>query len=363
MAFPATYRILSHLRLLLSALLSIVFHAAVLLLLDYFGVFTVEEPPSQFEPLVVQISSIGRTTLAEPVEEQAAEQESPPEVEEPPVQEEPPAAESAPPEPQPPPPEPKPAPAKETRPAPRPAAKPTERTGPPTEAVSPWAVAPPEGESVLAGDPFGDLPTAETGGLRVAGEETVDTSAPAEEIAPQSGSQRFFEDTEAETADKAEAVVAESHPATKTSGADSILQGDLLDALDSRLAESGPPVAQPEVVPRPREKDQEEEQGGSLVEWDEGVTGRELLRIVQPDLSRIEDLQSPVLRIYAEIEVGPAGKVSNVRILESSGVTEVDSAVRVALSLWQFEEVSSQEGSIRGRVRYTITAVQNQKKD
>jgi TonB family protein len=353
MAFPATYRILSHLRFLLSVLLSVIFHAALLLLLDHFGLFTPEEPPAQFEPLVVQLSTIGRTTLAEPVEEPVPRQESPPEIDEPPAPEPSKPEEAAPPEP-------KSSPSREPAPAPRSSVQPVEKAGPPSEAASPWGVEAPQTESVLAGDPYGDLPTRDSGGLRVVGEEAVDTSRPAEEPAPRSGSQRFFE-TETETSDQAEAVVAESRPATKTGDAESALPGELLDALDSSLAESGPAVARPEIVPQGSEE--EEENGESVVEWDEGVRGRELLRVVNPDLSRIGKLETPVLRIYAEIEVGAAGKVSNVRILESSGITEVDSAIRVALSLWQFEEVSSEEGSIKGRVRYTITAVQTQKKD
>ena len=63
MAFPVTYRTINRLRVTVSVLASAVIHAAVLLLLEYFGIFTPEDMPKDFEPLVVQIGSLGELDL------------------------------------------------------------------------------------------------------------------------------------------------------------------------------------------------------------------------------------------------------------------------------------------------------------
>ena len=344
MAFPVTYRTLNRLRVTVSVLASAVIHAAVLLLMEYFGVFSPADAPADFEPLVVQIGSLGEIDLLK----EEAEEPIPPPAEKPP--EKPVPAQTTPPEPKPT--------VQESKPAPKPPAKPAERVVEPKQAVSPWSTLAQDADPELAGDPYGDIPTRETGGLRISGEDSVDTSLPAETVQPKATVHSFFEESD-RVVEEAEPVTAESRPVYAASDAEGAIEGELLDALDSRLAETGTQPSRPQAAVVPAAIDDREGED-SLVEWQDKGKGRKLLSSVQPDLSKITNLDTPVLHIYAEIEVQAEGKVSKVSILESSGVTQVDAAVRAALSLWQFERVESGEGSVRGRIRYTITAVPSQ---
>jgi TonB family protein len=338
MTFPATYRAVNRIRFFISILLSIIIHLSFLMLLDYLGVFTQEKPPAKLEPLVIQLGSPADAVFQR--QEKPEKEITPPsrkpeastKVSE--ARETPETASGTP-----------------TKIASKPV-KPDEDLTQPKTAASPWGLRSEAVDPKLAGDPYGDIPTKITGGLKALGEPVEDSSREREFTELKPTVERYF-DSEAEK--KTATPVTENAVSPGTETESSGVLGNWAE-VDKRIAEGLKQETDAETDTETDEKAETDIPADSpfQLEWEDSDYEREILRIEEVVLSNIKDIEAVLLTVRAEILIDTDGNVSDVRILESSGYTEVDAAVRKALNRWKFASVSEESGSIKARVIYRI---------
>jgi len=95
------------------------------------------------------------------------------------------------------------------------------------------------------------------------------------------------------------------------------------------------------------------DESGFLIEWEDPAAGREAVTMVLPRIPRWVSEQGLRLKIVVAFVLTPQGILSAVHLEESSGYSDVDSAVLEAVRKWKFKAVMSSR-QVRGRLPYRI---------
>jgi TonB family protein len=94
------------------------------------------------------------------------------------------------------------------------------------------------------------------------------------------------------------------------------------------------------------------EGGGSVIEWEDNAN-RNPLAQYKPDIPGWVSQQGLRLRVKVSFLLTPDGFLTSLRIKESSGYTDVDSAILEALRKWRFPPVSGTK-NVYGEITYYI---------
>ncbi len=138
-----------------------------------------------------------------------------------------------------------------------------------------------------------------------------------------------------------------------------------LDQLDRALAErqvdknSSEPTAETSAG-ETRDADGEStrqpadpDESGFVIEWEDPAAGREAVSMVLPRIPQWVSEQGLRLKVVVAFVLTPQGILSAVHLEESSGYSDVDSAVLEAVRKWKFKAVRSSR-QVRGRLPYRI---------
>jgi len=137
------------------------------------------------------------------------------------------------------------------------------------------------------------------------------------------------------------------------------------DQLDLTLAarqldpnSSEPKVETPAGETRPADGESERQpadpdESGFEIEWDDPTSGREAVSRVEPRIPQWVSEQGLRLKVVVAFVLTPQGILSAVRVEDSSGYIDVDSAVLEAVRKWKFKPVNSTQ-QVRGRLPYKI---------
>ncbi len=93
--------------------------------------------------------------------------------------------------------------------------------------------------------------------------------------------------------------------------------------------------------------------GGPDIQWDEPAQKRAPLFTPLPIVPEWVSRQGLTLRVAVSFELMPEGIVRSLKIISSSGYSDVDSAVLEALRRWRFEAISGTR-VVRGKITYII---------
>jgi len=155
-------------------------------------------------------------------------------------------------------------------------------------------------------------------------------------------------------------------PAVKPLPADEYSPLVELDKLDRALAErqvdsdsSEPAAETPAGETQPVDGESERQpvhtdRSGFVIEWEDPTSGREAVNRVEPRIPQWVSKDGLRLKVVVAFVLTPQGILSSVKVEESSGYSDVDSAVREAVRKWKFKAVSSSR-QVRGRLSYKIT--------
>jgi len=137
------------------------------------------------------------------------------------------------------------------------------------------------------------------------------------------------------------------------------------DQLDRALAErqgdsnsSEPTVETPAGESRPADGESarqpaDPDESGFVIEWDDPAAGREVVSRVQPKIPQWVSKQELQFKVVVAFVLTPQGILSTVHVEESSGDSEVDTAVLKAVRKWKFKAVRSNR-QVSGRLSYKI---------
>ncbi len=92
---------------------------------------------------------------------------------------------------------------------------------------------------------------------------------------------------------------------------------------------------------------------GLRIQWDDPKQGRDPLNTPDPVVPAWVSDQGLRLKVSVDFQLTPQGFLSDVRIIESSGYPDVDTAVLETLRRWTFKPVKSLL-SVTGRITYSI---------
>ncbi|MBA7546718.1 hypothetical protein ES705_39113 [subsurface metagenome] len=95
------------------------------------------------------------------------------------------------------------------------------------------------------------------------------------------------------------------------------------------------------------------DQSGFVIEWEDPASGREAVTMVLPRIPQWVSEQGLQLKVVVAFVLTPQGILSSVHLEESSGYSDVDSAVLDAVRKWKFKAVRSNR-LVRGRLPYRI---------
>ncbi|UCF99483.1 MAG: TonB family protein [Spirochaetaceae bacterium] len=135
-----------------------------------------------------------------------------------------------------------------------------------------------------------------------------------------------------------------------------------LRRLDSSLSESGSagtqsgsregaPASQPGTGAESTSVQEGRE--GIVILWDDPSQGREPTSTPRPQIPAWVSEQGVRLQVVVSFVLTPQGVLRDVKVEQSSGYSDVDTAVLEALRRWKFRPVSSTR-TVTGRVPYTI---------
>lgn len=155
-------------------------------------------------------------------------------------------------------------------------------------------------------------------------------------------------------------------PAIKPLPADEYSPLVELDRLDRALAErqvddsnSSEPTAEiPAGESRPVDGESarqpaDPDESGFVIEWEDPAAGREAVTMVLPRIPQWVSEKGLQLKVVVAFVLTPQGILSSVHLEESSGWSDVDSAVLEAVRKWKFKAVKSNR-LVRGRLPYKI---------
>jgi len=94
------------------------------------------------------------------------------------------------------------------------------------------------------------------------------------------------------------------------------------------------------------------EDGGPVIEWEDN-RDRTPLKTYEPDLPDWVSTEGRELQVDVTFLLSPDGFLRSLRVVRSSGYTDVDNSIVDALRKWKFSSVSGTE-SVSGRVTYFI---------
>jgi TonB family protein len=135
-----------------------------------------------------------------------------------------------------------------------------------------------------------------------------------------------------------------------------------LRTLDSSLSRSdstgtgsgsreGGPATQPATGAQSTSAQEGRE--GIVILWDDPSQGREPTFTPRPQIPGWVSEQGLRLQVVVSFQLTPQGVLQDVKVVQGSGYSDVDTAVLEALRRWKFRPVSSSR-TVTGRVPYTI---------
>lgn len=95
------------------------------------------------------------------------------------------------------------------------------------------------------------------------------------------------------------------------------------------------------------------DQSGFVIEWEDPTAGREAVSMVLPEIPQWVSEKGLRLKVVVTFVLTPQGILSSVHLEETSGYSDVDTAVLVAVRKWKFKAVNSNR-QVRGRLPYKI---------
>ena len=95
------------------------------------------------------------------------------------------------------------------------------------------------------------------------------------------------------------------------------------------------------------------DESGFVIEWEDPAAGREAVTMVLPRIPQWVSDEGLQLKVVVAFVLTPQGILSSVHLEESSGYSDVDSAVLEAVRKWKFKAVRSSR-QVRGRLPYRI---------
>ena len=130
----------------------------------------------------------------------------------------------------------------------------------------------------------------------------------------------------------------------------SLTQTDTSTGTESGSREGGP-TSQPATGAESTAAQEGRE--GIVILWDDPSQGREPTDTPRPQIPAWVSKQGLRLRVVVSFVLTPQGVLRDVTVEQSSGYSEVDTAVSEALRLWKFPAVFSTR-AVKGRVPYKI---------
>lgn len=94
--------------------------------------------------------------------------------------------------------------------------------------------------------------------------------------------------------------------------------------------------------------------GGIVIEWADATEGRRALKEVKPEIPEGVAVGVPLLKVTISFKLLSSGILTDLKVVSSSGYSEIDTAAIEALRQWQFEPIAS-DITVTGKIPYVIT--------